>query len=871
MPYIVDTEKEWYNVRLPLRQCTLKELASSQLSKEEIDDLYEEAKSILAEEGLGRQRNQRSWYSNQFLQRGTISDKIASAAVKLSEPDFMFSMDDAVGHLLDTARNDTHNYEAALKALVAVWPRLMPPRTLKRFSTQYFPTLPVGTDPTNLYNRKRVLVYWYVEDSLKKAYTRFLSLAEAAMKDKLAVRREAWLDTVGKLLNTVAEGRALIITMLVDKMGDPLSSVSHKSYHLLLQMLSESSTNQAVLQSELERVGLMKGCPAKTMGYCVNVMNQLVFNKDERKLALKCVNTYLTLFKQMVLTTDIDQTVTTAIIVGLRRAFPYAAADYTVLEHHLNSLFILGNTGNFTQRVSSLSLLQQLLKSGTLHQQGRQYKESLATLEDRWYRSLYHLLLMSPKQLPHSSQLSGFFSMVYKAVRADKDSRRVAAFVHRLIQRCLYHAEAYICASLLLVAEMIPVHSLVRSLLRSPANTLIDSSVTGKAKQQAAATSEGVDAPNKEDGDYDPVAREPRFAKAYKRSIWVLNLLARHSHPAVAKIAVLLLLGQEVVFDSHPLDDLTMSNFLQMFVDAKAAPTEDLTTVTGGSKGVAVFKRTVHVPAIPSASDAHFIEAVPESVDVTALFLHRYAVQRQRFLDSQTQKKFNPWDSKKNSGDNLLEDDDGDDDILAFDESDDEAERNAKKAAKKAKKDEQKRLKKEEAAAAAALETPEEIEARMKGAHNEALFGPEKTVIKKGKKVTAAEIDPSEDDEEVSDDGFDADFADDDSLDWGSDDEHAFEDLEDGDDDSLEDNDGEDSGDDGMLGGGGPEGADDTGDDFGALVDKNKKAPTKRARQQTKWEEKQMSNAREFEATRGGRRVEGGRGASSRGGRGGRR
>eukprot|EP00658_Telonema_sp_P-2_P001381 TRINITY_DN1051_c0_g1_i3.p1 TRINITY_DN1051_c0_g1~~TRINITY_DN1051_c0_g1_i3.p1 ORF type:complete len:391 (-),score=161.88 TRINITY_DN1051_c0_g1_i3:175-1347(-) len=360
-----------------------------------------------------------------------------------------------------------------------------------------------------------------------------------------------------------------------------------------------------------------------------------------------------------------------------------------------------------------------------------------------------------------------------------------------------------------------------------------------------------------------------------RRSIWALSMLSRHSHPAVAKISVLLLLGQEVVFDSHPLDDLTLPNFLQMFVDAKATPTEDLTTVTGGSKGVAVFKRTMHVPVIPSASDAHFVEATPETVDVTALFLHRYAVQRQQFLHSQTSKKFNPWDSKKkSSGDNLLEGDNDDDDILAFSESDDEEERKAIRAEKKAKKDEQKRQRKEEAAAAAAAdETPEELEARLKGAHNEALFGPEKVLKKKKgavEAVVADEISASED-EDVSDDGFDADFADDDSLDWGSDDEHAFDDDLEGEDDSLEDNDGEDEDEDnGMLGAGAGDG-DDTGDDFGALVERNKKAPTKRARQQSQWEAKQMSNAREFESTQGGRRVEssGGRGFSSRGGRGG--
>lgn len=580
-------DRAWFNVQLPLRTCSLKELATSIPTKTELDKYFQEAQEALDGEVHQGQHDKGRWYMQQFQSRGTVTDKVASAAVKLTDYDFMFFME-GFNLLFETARTDSHHFDAALKALAAVWPKLLPARPLKKFAMQHFATMPVeGIE------RKRVLVYWYLEDYLKRTYAQFLSLCEGMLKDKMLHRREAWLDVAGKLLLNIAEGRNVLISLIVDKLGDPMSQVAHKAYHCILAMLTESSTNQAALLAELEKVVFMKNCPLRPMKYCVNVINQLVFSKEERKLALRCVETYLRLFRDLVVTDRVEQSVTSAIITGIRRAFPYAGTDHSPLAEHINALFVLANTGAFTQRVSTLSLLQQLITKGTP-----------AAYRDRWFRALYSSLLISPKQLPQAAQLSGLFSMLHKALRTDTNSERVAAFVHRLLQRSLFFSEAFICAVLLLVGELMQTNPAIRSLIRPQEK--------------------------KPEGCYDSKHRDPQHSGATKSLVWTLNLLCRHSHPSVVKLAVLLLFGEELAFDSHPLDDLTLGNFLQMFVDAKHK-SEDVESKD--TKGVPVFRRAVHVPNIPSASDDYFRMAAPGSVDVSAIFLHRYAVQRQRFLD----------------------------------------------------------------------------------------------------------------------------------------------------------------------------------------------------------------------------------------------
>jgi ribosome biogenesis protein MAK21 len=803
---VLDTEKKWFMVPLPLRTCSLRDVATTTVTKEQMDVYYQEAQTILDEESKAAQMDRGRWYSTQFISRGTTSDKIASAAVKLADTDFMFYLD-GFTLLFDTARTDTHHYEAALKALAAVWPKLLPPRPLKRFVSQYFATL-----PTEEAARKKTLVYWYLEDYLKRTYAQFLSLSESMLKDHIVQRRDAWLDVVGKLLCSVAEGRSTAMAMMIDKLGDPVSSVAHKAYHHLLKLLSESSTHQAMLFTELEKIIFMKNCPLRTMRYAANVMNQLVFSKEERKLALKCVQTYLSLFRQLALTRNVDSTVTTAIIVGLRRAFPYAGVDLAPLEEHLNALFILANTGNFQQRVATLTLLQLLAFN----------KGTAESFQNRWYRTLYSLLLLSPKQIPQSAQLTNFFSLLHKALRADKSKERVAAFVHRLLQRAVFFNDAMVCAVLLLVGEMAQTHRHVRNMLRAHPKSGAASASSSSSAAGALSTT-----------GYDPKAREPLFANASSECVWALNLLSHHSHPSVVKLSVLLLFGEDIVFDVHPLDDMTPLNFLNMFVDAKANAKASDDDAKGGNTttGISVFHRAAHKANLPSTSDPYFINASAQDVDVSALFLHRYAVQRQRFLDGLSQVR-STWGDTSGEADVALRVTNLD--ATLFGPSGtlaDPAENSAKAGATAAAKADGKSRKAKTGVA--------EVSSKKKPTDRDEEVSSEEE-----------EDDGSgiEDDEHGgshggSEDDFDV-AADDDDLDWGAEDEAAYDaEL---DDEEGEDvvSDGEDEDDDAL--GGRDTAAADEGGDFGELIEASTKEMSKKRKRELDWLEGRSASGRDL-------------------------
>lgn len=65
------------------------------------------------------------------------------------------------------------------------------------------------------------------------------------------------------------------------------------------------------------------------------------------------------------------------------------------------------------------------------------------------------------------------------------------------------------------------------------------------------------------------VCREPAFCNAERACLWELCALAEHVHPSVVAMARTLLAGATIVYEGDPLRDLTLSAFLDKFVQKK--------------------------------------------------------------------------------------------------------------------------------------------------------------------------------------------------------------------------------------------------------------------------------------------------------------
>jgi len=146
---------------------------------------------------------------------------------------------------------------------------------------------------------------------------------------------------------------------------------------------------------------------------------------------------------------------------------------------------------------------------------------------------------------------------------------------------------------------------------------------------------------------YDPQARNPAFAGAQHASLWELIDLTSHVHPTVSLFARTLLDGGKIKYGGDPLQDFTLTRFLDRFVfrNPKKETTEREEKGTKAAKPDAVFsRRQLYAPAgvrkIAPDSKA-YADADESSVPLDERFIHRFVVERRARKDADKEEDDN--------------------------------------------------------------------------------------------------------------------------------------------------------------------------------------------------------------------------------------
>lgn len=105
----------------------------------------------------------------------------------------------------------------------------------------------------------------------------------------------------------------------------------------------------------------------------------------------------------------------------------------------MDTLFRVTHSSNFNTSVQALMLIEQLATS-----------KHLAV--ERFYRTLYESLL--DPRLITSSKHALFLNLLFRALRADINAKRVKAFVKRLLQIVHLYQPPFICGVLYLLKEL---------------------------------------------------------------------------------------------------------------------------------------------------------------------------------------------------------------------------------------------------------------------------------------------------------------------------------------------------------------------------------------------------------------------------------
>ena len=243
--------------------------------------------------------NNNSQSFKQLVQKnGTASDKIAQATVSVAQ--------DPVGNLrnLETllelcekarVKGGKRGAAQAITALEELFKDvLLPNRKLKYFSDQEF----LSKSHEYPHERKR-LMYWFVEDHVKRSYNRFVQSLEALSKDPLVVLKEKSMKCAYGLLVSKPEQELQLLQILTNKLGDPTRKMASNASHLLLELTVKHPMMKSIVAREVEQFMFRRGVSLKAQYYGAVLLNQMPLShkNDGPKLAKQLIETYFGLFQ----------------------------------------------------------------------------------------------------------------------------------------------------------------------------------------------------------------------------------------------------------------------------------------------------------------------------------------------------------------------------------------------------------------------------------------------------------------------------------------------------------------------------------------------------------------------------------------------
>lgn len=562
--------------------------------------------------------------SRALAKEQTAGDRIAAVTLLVQESPLhrLDELRTLLGYAQKKGRKESEPAIEAIKDLMIS--NLLPERRLVQFEDREWQC-------ERLAISKRHLVYALFEDELKAVYGQFLQVLEHRGSDHLTHFKTRAVRTVFDLLVAKPEMEKALLAMLVNKLGDPDKKVSSTASYNLSQLIEKHHPQmRLVVVREVEHMLLRPNITRKAQYFAIVFLNQIRFTRDDVELARKLLKIYMDLFKACITTPvrseqsnlavrkpnaefkkrkdnpkrkkkkatlpkvseEVEQSrLMGALLIGANRAFPYSEPDQddTSYEEHYNTLFRVAHSQALGPATQALAFLLQVSQSQT-------------TQSDRFYRALYSRLndaaeAGEPKQ-------ARFLSLLLKAMQADTDSRRLKAYMKRLLQASLYGTASFAGACALVLSECFkgrklgPLKSYIslaeswdaeenfvdadRVVEDAPRVETLDGDeekvdrpredhmliLPGKDSKQVEGKQDN--APTR-DGKYDPMRRDPQYSRAEGSSLWELVALCSHFHPSVSLFANTMCVElKNVRYDSDPLQDFSMIAFLDKFSYKKA-------------------------------------------------------------------------------------------------------------------------------------------------------------------------------------------------------------------------------------------------------------------------------------------------------------
>ncbi|XP_017080763.2 uncharacterized protein F23B12.7 [Drosophila eugracilis] len=447
--------------------------------------------------------------------------------------------------------------------------------------------------------KRRIYAYWHFESELKDQYHEFLKNVMQGLQTGQEHNKNSSIVSAARLLAYAPEKEQLLLTMLVNKLGDPIAKIASKALHHLSEVAQKHPNMCGVIVSEAEKLLFRNNISERAQHFALCFLSSIA-PSGRPEVCTKLVNICFALFKVLVQKGAVNNRTMQAILRCLQKAIveaqPAKDSNGELLTKEMqDTIYRLVHLADIRVAVQTLGLLLQLVTVKT-------------EKSDRFYNALYVKLLDLNLINVGSKTAAHLLHIVHRAIHIDNHVARAQAFVKRLLQLTLY-APPHIAAGCLIV-----IHKLLRMRRELIGGTGASEEVDESSKVVPLVTADldkfGSDdeevykdvkeedvkdskpSEDKVEGDakpkvsswhhatvaateskvrdidsckYDPYHRVPAFAGAGYTLRHELLLLRQHYHPTVQVFAEQILQQSRIGYYGDPLRDFGLPHFLERF------------------------------------------------------------------------------------------------------------------------------------------------------------------------------------------------------------------------------------------------------------------------------------------------------------------
>jgi len=374
----------------------------------------------------------------------------------------------------------------------------------------------------------KVLLLWRYEELLKQRYQTFLrkvlnqemlllqssSTTEQLMEGQKIIA----LRTVITLLKERSECEGELLSMAVNKIGDPNRKVaSAASYLLHSQLLTQHPAMTMVVAKEVQNLAFRPHLSSRALYNCIIFLNQLRFtdetsttttttttsnnNNKTNTLPQQLVQTYFKLFEIAICSTSTTTSTTTksnhkknssgknnkkqrknhkkrqktgsssslstsstmekvqsrllcALLTGVNRARPFLPKSDQKMDQYVDSIYRVAHQAPPSASTQALLLLFHLTVDDT-PSATTTTSTTKQQQQDRLYRVIYSKI--SDPAMYTGKHVTMFLNLIYKSMKYDTKDTRIVAFAKRLLQTTMSQSSGVgiVAGTIFLLSEVI--------------------------------------------------------------------------------------------------------------------------------------------------------------------------------------------------------------------------------------------------------------------------------------------------------------------------------------------------------------------------------------------------------------------------------